>query len=333
MEYFRFVPPTLLAVTAITAIVPVMAAPSPQVSFTGGVGGPASSGSRAPKALDSSAPTQNRFRETSAPAAPAPVAPAPAAPAPAAATPAASGPGPSGNPPTSTRFFPGFPGHPTPAQQPPRAPHHQVLPGFGGFIPSVNANSNQGLANLGAGAGLAGVGAVAASNCIFGQNCDLSFRPSLGAAIDANGKLVPQLGVTTQVGDGRGGVGTTFTGGLQLDGKSQNGIGGFVAGGINDGNSQGIGLGAQTGFGFSQNAQGNLDATAQLGGNVQGPGLAGVQFNRPNTALGVQPTLLGQARPELNLLNLFNQGGRGAQQGAQQPQPQPFNPFALLGGR
>ena len=28
---------------------------------------------------------------------------------------------------------------------------------------------------------------------------------------------------------------------------------------------------------------------------VQAPQLAGVQFNRPNTALGVQPTLLGQA--------------------------------------
>ena len=30
---------------------------------------------------------------------------------------------------------------------------------------------------------------------------------------------------------------------------------------------------------------------------VQAPQLAGVQFNRPNTALGVQPTLLGQASP------------------------------------
>ena len=41
------------------------------------------------------------------------------------------------------------------------------------------------------------------------------------------------------------------------------------SGGINDGNADGIGLGAQTGFGFSQNSQGGLDATAQLGGNVQ----------------------------------------------------------------
>ena len=30
--------------------------------------------------------------------------------------------------------------------------------------------------------------------------------------------------------------------------------------------------------------------------DLQAPQLAGVQFNRPNTALGVQPTLLGQAR-------------------------------------
>ena len=44
---------------------------------------------------------------------------------------------------------------------------------------------------------------------------------------------------------------------------------GIILGGINDGNADGIGLGAQTGFGFSQNAQGGLDATAQLGGNVQ----------------------------------------------------------------
>merc|ERR1712203_569060 len=58
-------------------------------------------------------------------------------------------------------------------------------------------------------------------------------------------------------------------------------------------------------LGFSQNSQGGLDATAQLGGNVQAPQLAGVQFNRPNTALGVQPTLLGQGRPDLNLFNLF----------------------------
>ena len=43
----------------------------------------------------------------------------------------------------------------------------------------------------------------------------------------------------------------------------------LISGGINDGNADGIGLGAQTGFGFSQNAQGGLDATAQLGGNVQ----------------------------------------------------------------
>lgn len=166
---------------------------------------------------------------------------------------------------------------------------------------------------------------MAASNCLFGQNCDLSFRPSLGGAIDANGQFVPQLGVTTQVGDGRGGIGTTFTGGLQLDGKSESGVGGFVAGGINDGKTGGIGLGAQTGFGFSQNQEGGLDATAQLGGNVQAPELAGVQFHRPNTALGVQPTLLGQARPEFNLLNLFGRPQQGQQ--GQGGRPGGFNLF------
>ena len=32
----------------------------------------------------------------------------------------------------------------------------------------------------------------------------------------------------------------------------------------------------------------------QFMGGLQAPQLAGVQFNRPNTALGVQPTVLGQ---------------------------------------
>merc|ERR1711874_949381 len=239
MEYFRFVPPTLLGISTV-----VVAMPNPQVAFTGGVGG--------------SAP---------APAA-APTRAAPAPPAPAA---------PSGAPPAPNTRFLGFNSAPTQRPQ-----QQQVFGGFGPFIPAVNANSNQGLANTGAGLGLGAVGAIAAGNCLFGQNCDLSFRPSLGAAVDANGQIVPQLGVTTQVG-----------------------VGGFVAGGINDGNADGIGLGAQTGFGFSQTSQGGLDATAQLGGNVQAPQLAGVQFNRPNTALGVQPTLLGQGRPDLNLFNLF----------------------------
>merc|ERR1719264_1291510 len=265
MEYFRFVPPTLLVISTV-----VVAMPNPQGASPRGLGG------ASPAPAPAAAPVPTR------------VAPAPRAPL--------SGGGP---PAPNTRFL-GFNSAPTQRPQ-----QQQVFGGFGPFIPAVNANSNQGLANTGAGLGLGAVGAIAAGNCLFGQNCDLSFRPSLGAAVDANGQIVPQLGVTTQVGDGRGGIGTTFTGGLQLDGNSQNGVGGFVAGGINDGNADGVGLGAQTGFGFSQNAQGSLDATAQIGGNVQAPQLAGVQFNRPNTALGVQPTVLGQARPEFNLLNLF----------------------------
>merc|ERR1712172_380743 len=48
-------------------------------------------------------------------------------------------------------------------------------------------------------------------------------------------------------------------------------------------------------------------STAQLGGSVQAPQVAGVNFNRPNNAFGVQPTVLGQAAPNLNLFNLFNQ--------------------------
>merc|ERR1711983_333278 len=150
------------------------------------------------------------------------------------------------------------------------------------------------------------VGGIAATNCLFGGNCYLSFRPSIGGAIDANGQFVPQLGITTQVGDGNGGLGTTFTGGVQLDGNSDSGIGGFVAGGVNNGDPNSISPGLQTGFGFSgQNGQ--TVATAQLGGNVQAPQVAGVNFNRPNNAFGVQPTVLGQAAPNLNLFNLFNQ--------------------------
>merc|ERR1712210_398628 len=233
-EYFRFVPPTLLVISTV-----VVAMPNPQVAFTSGLGG------ASPAPAPAAAPVPTR------------VAPAPRAPL-----------GGGGPPAPNTRFL-GFNSAPTQRPQ-----QQQVFGGFGPFIPAVNANSNQGLANTGAGLGLGAVGAIAAGNCLFGQNCDLSFRPSLGAAVDANGQIVPQLGVTTQVGDGRGGIGTTFTGGVQLDGNSQN-------------------------------SQGGLDATAQLGGNVQAPQLAGVQFNRPNTALGVQPTLLGQGRPDLNLFNLF----------------------------
>merc|ERR1712072_954390 len=125
MEYFRFVPPTLLVISTV-----VVAMPNPQVAFTSGLGG--------------SAP---------APAAPAP---APAGPSgvPAAPTrflgfnpaPAA----PSGAPaaPANTRFL-GFNSAPTQRPQ-----QQQVFGGFDPFIPAVNANSNQGLANTGAGLGL-----------------------------------------------------------------------------------------------------------------------------------------------------------------------------------
>merc|ERR1719205_64303 len=57
------------------------------------------------------------------------------------------------------------------------------------------------------------------------------------------------------------------------------------------------------------------------------------QFNRPNNAFGVQPTVLGQPAPGLNLFNLFG-GQRQAQQQQQRPQnfqqqpqrPQNFQP-------
>jgi len=285
------VPPYILAIATV-----VVAMPNPQVAFNaaGGFGrGPQTQPQQAP----APGPRFLGFNQAPAPAS----APAPSAPAPASApAPSALAPG--------SRFL----GFNQPPQQ--QQPQQQVFGGFGP-APAVNINPNQQIQNFGAGAGLGGVAAFAGANCLFHQNCDLSFRPSLGAAVDANGQIVPQLGVTTQVGDGRGGIGTTFTGGLQLDGKSESGIGGFVAGGLNDGNADGVGIGAQTGFGFSQNSQGSLDATAQLGGNVQAPQLAGVQFNRPNTALGIQPTVLGQAQPQLNLLNLF---GGGRQNGGQQ---------------
>jgi len=330
MEFFRFVPSTIIALTLLNTM--AMAMPSPQTNFNVGSG------------FSQTAVGGGGFSQTSAAAAPPPAAA-----------------------PTNTRFL-GF-GSPQPQQQqfsqpqqfsnqrpqqqqqqqqqqqPAPAPTPNAGPGrflgfnnvpqnqrptqqvFGGLgpAPAVNVNPNQGIQNLAAGAGLGGVAAFAGANCLFQQNCDLAFRPSLGASIDANGQIVPQLGITTQVGDGRDGVGTTFTSGLQLNtGKGENGpIGGFVAGGLNDGNIDGVGIGAQTGFGLNGNSQGGLDATAQLGGNIQAPQLAGVQFNRPNTALGVQPTVLGQAQPQLNPLNLFR-----PQQGGQQ------NIFSnLFGGR
>lgn len=175
-------------------------------------------------------------------------------------------------------------------QQP--APRFLGFPGLGG-LPQTNPNQN--LQNGLAAGGLGLVGGFAATNCIFNNDCNLSFRPSIGGAVDANGQFVPQLGVTTQVGDGAGGVGTTFTGGLQLDQTSQNGVGGFVAGGLNNGNTDGVAGGLQTGFGFSQGADGNVQATSQLGANVQAPQVAGVQFHQQDRPLGIQPTLFGGA--------------------------------------
>lgn len=59
--------------------------------------------------------------------------------------------------------------------------------------------------------------------------------------------------------------------------------------------------GVQTGFGFSQGQNGQTQATAQLGGNIQTPQLGGINFgaqNRPGNIGGVQPTFLN--RPFLN---------------------------------
>jgi len=215
-----------------------------------------------------------------------------------------------------------------PASQPAAAPaaaNSRFLPP--GLFQAPVTNQNQGLQNTLAAGGLGAVGAVAASGCLFGGNCDLSFRPSLGAAVDANGQIVPQLGVTTQVGNGQG-LGTTFTAGAQLDSSSDNGIGGFVAGGVNNGDPNSLSPGLQTGFGFSGQG-GQTVATAQLGGNVQAPQLAGVNFNRPNNAFGVQPTVLNQPAPALNLFNLFGQqqGRAPVAQGA--PAPQQFQQQAV----
>jgi len=252
MEFFRFVPPTLVALS--TCFVLVAAIPMPQ---------------------DTPADV-TRLEAAPAPA-PGPASFSRALPSQPSAVPAAR----AGNPQTNSRFLPP------------------------GLFQAPVTNQNQGLQNTLAAGGLGAVGAVAAGGCLFGGNCDLSFRPSLGAAVDANGQIVPQLGLTTQVGNGQG-LGTTFTGGVQLDGNSDSGLGGFVAGGVNNGDPNSISPGLQTGFGFSgQNGQ--TVATAQLGGNVQAPQVAGVNFNRPNNAFGVQPTVLGQAAPNLNLFNLFNQ--------------------------
>jgi hypothetical protein len=220
MEYFRFVPPTIIAFTA--SLVVVNAMPSPQ-----------------------------------------------------------------NNPQTNSRFLPP------------------------GFFSVPQTNPNQGLQNLGAAGGLGAVAGIAGTNCLFGGNCDLAFRPSIGGALDANGQFVPQLGITTQVGDGSGGFGTAFTGGIQLDQNSDSGFGGFVAGGINDGNPDSFSPGVQTGFGISQQ-NGQNQATAQLGANLQTPQLGGINFGRPNTALGVQPTFLGRPQNQLNPLNFFGGlfGGR-----------------------
>jgi len=178
---------------------------------------------------------------------------------------------------------------------------------LGNFFQVPQTNSNQGLQNGLAAAGFGGVVGVAGANCLFNNNCNLNFRPSLGAAVDANGQIVPQLGVTTQVGQGE--LAPTFTGGLQLDGNSQNGVGTFVGAGLNNGDPNSISPGVQTGFGFSQGQNGQTQATAQLGGNVQAPSVGGVNFgqqNRPGSIGGVQPHFLGN--PFLS--GLFGNRGR-----------------------
>merc|ERR1711981_582554 len=152
MEFFRFVPPTLVALS--TCFVLVTAIPLPQ---------------------DTPADT-TRLEAAPAPA-PAPASFSRALPSQPASAPAASR---AGNPQTNSRFLPP------------------------GLFQAPVTNPNQGLQNT-----------LAAGGCLFGGNCDLSFRPSLGAAVDANGQIVPQLGLTTQVGNGQG-LGTTFTGGVQL---------------------------------------------------------------------------------------------------------------------
>jgi len=172
-----------------------------------------------------------------------------------------------------------------------RQTQQRFLPGL--FqIPQTNPNQN--LANTGAAAGFGGIVGVAGVNCLFNNNCDLNFRPSLGASLDANGNIKPQLGITTQVG--KGDLAPTFTGGLQLDQNSQHGVGTFVGAGLNNGNEDGLGIGAQTGFGFSTNQNGQTQATAQLGGNVQAPSVGGVNFGqqgRPGAIGGAQPHFLG----------------------------------------
>merc|ERR1712083_545826 len=125
MEYFRFVPPTLLVISTV-----VVAMPNPQVAFTSGLGGSApapTAPAPAPAAPSGApaAPANTRFLGfNSAPAAPAP---APAAPAPAPLAP-------SGAPaaPANTRFL-GFNSAPTQRPQ-----QQQVFGGFGPFIPAVN---------------------------------------------------------------------------------------------------------------------------------------------------------------------------------------------------
>merc|ERR1712038_1197279 len=88
---------------------------------------------------------------------------------------------------------------PSPQEIQSRQTQTRFLPSLGNLFQVPQTNSNQGLQNTLAAGGFGGVVGVAGVQCLFGRNCDLNFRPSLGAAVDANGQIVPQLGVTTQV--------------------------------------------------------------------------------------------------------------------------------------
>jgi hypothetical protein len=179
-------------------------------------------------------------------------------------------------------------------QQQPGQTNQRFLGGL--FQPQIpQTNPNHQFANTGAALGIGGIAGVAGVNCLLNNNCDLNFKPSIGGAVDADGNFKPQLGITTQVG--KGDLATHFTGGLQLDGNSQNGVGTFVGAGVsNGGDGNGVAVGAQTQFGFSQNQNGQTQAVGQLGGNVQAPSLGGVNFGqqgRPGAIGGAQPHFLG----------------------------------------
>lgn len=132
------------------------------------------------------------------------------------------------------------------------------------------------LDNVGHLVGLAGVlgGAGGILYNVAKGDDNIQIKPTLGGAVDQNGQIVPQFGLSAQAGSGEFRPAVNFGGQLGQDGLSP-----FVTGGVGVGNGP-VSGGLNSGFSFNQNGQ----VQSQVGGNV---GLGGLNLGRPTNGQGI----------------------------------------------